>query len=69
MTYEIYSSFDHVMARMLEAWQTRLSKAFAIFENLLAQKQTTALHTKAQLSRKRPIELQITLRHNDSDRC
>jgi hypothetical protein len=31
MTYETRSSLDHVMARILEAWQTRLSKAFAIF--------------------------------------
>jgi len=33
MTYETHSSLDHVMARILEAWQTRLSKAFAIFES------------------------------------
>jgi hypothetical protein len=27
------SSFDHVIARILEAWQTRLSKTLAIFES------------------------------------
>lgn len=68
MKIVINSSLYHVMARMVEAWQTRLSRAFATFEPTDPRTDNRLAH-QSPAFQERLTELQITLHHHDSDRC